>query len=131
MSTKAFDARAAMLAAMKKRPDLTPAGLNGQGRANFEERRNALLHPTTLDEFERAIAWLRLVPRRANINQNHSSYGLKHAAERWAGAYVSNGALIAAALHLGIRLEQCRGREGINALLAVSSRRKWPLAVTV
>lgn len=31
-----------------------------------------------------------------------SSYGLKHAAEEWAGEYISNGALITAAIEMGL-----------------------------
>jgi hypothetical protein len=46
--------------------------------------------------------WIRefVTPRKA-INTKHSSYGLKHAVERWTGEYVSNGAFIQAAVNLG------------------------------
>jgi hypothetical protein len=85
-----------------------------------------LLSPSALDAFEAGIAWLRLVPRRVKVNPDFSSYGIKDAAERWSGTYISNGTFIAAALHLDIPVEQCDGPAGINALLAIASRRKWP-----
>lgn len=53
--------------------------------------------------------------KRKTINRNISSYGLKHAVERWLRSngsdayfcYVSNGALIMAALELGYDCVQC------------------------
>ena len=63
-----------------------------------------LEHPNLVEQIATAIAFLRhctrtTLPRRG-------SYGLKHAAETWGEAngmssYVSNGALIAAAVYLG------------------------------
>jgi hypothetical protein len=126
MSPDTFDNRAAMLAAMAKRPDLTFEGLDGPRRSHFAESRDELLSPSALHAFQVAIDWLRLVPRRAKVNPDFSSYGVKDAAERWSGTYISNGTFIAAALSLDIPIEQCEGPAGINALLAISSRRKWP-----
>jgi hypothetical protein len=85
---------------MRKYPDLTIDGLAGDRRPDFERRRTAL--SGAVSEFERAVAWLSRVPKRKSANRDDGySYGLKHAAEAWAGAYLPNGALIAAAVHLG------------------------------
>lgn len=48
------------------------------------------------------------------------SYGFKHVIQSWAGEYVSNGALIRAALDLGIECVVQRGNP--NAILAVGKR---------
>jgi hypothetical protein len=57
------------------------------------------------------------------VNRDFDSYGLKHCAETWGGAYVGNGALIAAALHLGFIVEAT----GRNALINAAARSKWPV----
>ena len=46
------------------------------------------------------------------------SYGLKHRAEEWAGLYICNGAMIAAALMLGWKVK----RDPISGLNATV----WP-----
>jgi hypothetical protein len=61
------------------------------------------------DECVRATLYLRHVASRKSINPKRTSYGFKHAAERYlrklstppANCYVSNGAFICAAIHLG------------------------------
>jgi hypothetical protein len=114
---------AALRDAMAKQPDLTIDGLAGPTRNAFAERRAEL--EKGVDQFERAVTWLTLVPPRQSPNRRHGhSYEVKHAAQRWAGGYISNGALIAAALHLNLPIHQCPS--GINAWLAISSRRSWP-----
>lgn len=87
---------------------------NGWGTdpADFDRSRAHMTSPHGVEEFERALAFVEACwrPTRA-ITRHASSYGLKHSAERWhrarlgdgADCYVSNGALIAAALHLGYR----------------------------
>jgi hypothetical protein len=72
--------------------------------------------------FIRAVEWLRHIPRRKTVNLG--SYGLKHQAERWGGDYVSNGALIAAAIQLGFEVKRIPGTP--NALINVAGRSKWP-----
>jgi hypothetical protein len=119
--------RAAILAAMARHPDLTIDGLGGHRRPAFEQRRDELLAAT--DEFEQALAWLSLVPRRVTPNRrNGHSYGLKHIIQRWAGAYISNGATIAAAAHLGFPIRQCPS--GINCWIGVGGRRSWPKSMS-
>jgi hypothetical protein len=71
--------------------------------------------PTPVDrgQVDLAIRWLGYHGRRVTINPKYSSYGLKHAAENTAPIlrpnaipYISNGAFIAAAIHLGYRVVQ-------------------------
>ena len=45
---------------------------------------------------------------RKTMNKRITSYGLKHLAERQAGAYISNEALIQAMIESGFRAEQVR-----------------------
>jgi hypothetical protein len=72
-----------------------------------------------IEEFCAALAFLFAGAPGAKRHRSVDSYSLKHAAERWAaahgskGAYVSNGALIAAALARGLTVR----RRGINALI--------------
>ena len=108
---------------MQKYPDLTIDGLAGDRRPDFEWRRMELI--ASVDEFERAVAWLSVIPKRKSPNRDDGhSYGLKHAAEKWAGAYITNGALIAAAVHLGFPITPCPS--AINCWIGVASVRKWP-----
>lgn len=57
-------------------------------------------------EFSLCCEWLRDCQKRKTINTSFSSYGLKHMVEKWARKtgkddyYVSNGAFIAAAIHM-------------------------------
>lgn len=73
------------------------------------------------EQIETAKAYLRLLkPTKRPVV---SSYSLKHRAEHWGKdngmePYVSNGALIAAALLLGLAIKPT----GINALIGVSQR---------
>jgi hypothetical protein len=53
--------------------------------------------------FQLCCQWLALYRRRKTINLSlGTSYGLKHAVEQWSGEYVTNGAFIAAVIHMGI-----------------------------
>jgi hypothetical protein len=52
------------------------------------------------------------------------SYVLKHIAEHWAGSYISNGALIMAALALGLVVETYPPSWGDNPNVAVGVSRK-------
>ena len=88
-----------------------------------------------VDEVERAVAFLRAVGPPIKTPK-FSSYGLKHAAENWArkhhngNPYVSNGALLVAAYHLGFPVKRNKLRHSLNALVGVSKRnlnRECPL----
>jgi hypothetical protein len=89
--------------------------------SDFDSSRAEFLR-TGFDEFFRAVDFLARCQLRRTPNHTRCgfSYHLKHVAERWAGAYISNGALIAAAIHLGIPFD--RSDETLNVYLAVSSR---------
>lgn len=69
-----------------------------------------------------AIAFLRTC--EVVKKPNHGSYGLKHRAEQWGKrngreSYVTNGALIVAAVHLGLPLQVLHGP---NANVGVSKK---------
>jgi hypothetical protein len=63
--------------------------------------------PVVPTEVALCIAFLRQC--RATTKPKVDSYRLKHVAERWAGRYVSNGALIAAATYLGLKMSRPYG----------------------
>jgi hypothetical protein len=73
----------------------------------FAHDRAELYSAWGISEFLRAREYLSLASHRRTVNDRRSSYGLKHDAEHYfrdrgiADNYVSNGALIAAAIHLG------------------------------
>jgi hypothetical protein len=59
-------------------------------------------------EVEKAMEWiLANTEMRKTINKKHSSYGLKHVAEKWAKCYISNDALIEAMIRCGYSAQQC------------------------
>ena len=78
-----------------------------------------------------AAEWLALCDRRKSINRDATSYGLKHECERWRKArypsrnyYVSNGALLMAAVGLGFRIQRPSAyRNFPNAYLNIARRR--------
>lgn len=60
-----------------------------------------------LDEVETCARWLEKQTKIKTVNRKHTSYGYKHSVERWVDSYsdvhqyISNGAVIAAAVGLG------------------------------
>jgi hypothetical protein len=120
------------LKVIKSQPQLCAEGLSTpeywaspSRRLNFPENRQQFVE-TGFAEFKNACDFLSGCLLRKTVNRKMGgSYGLKHKAERWAGDYISNGALIAAAIHLGIRFEQ--DNDSPNVHLAVSS--KCPLVL--
>lgn len=59
-------------------------------------------------EIEKAIEWIHAnAEMRKTINKNHSSYGLKHKAEKWANHYISNDSLIEAMIQCGYNMQRC------------------------
>ncbi len=98
-------------------PDLNPFGFWHTGaiitRERFDAGRDLMTDSDHLAQFRRALAWLlTCCDRRRDLNLRSTSYGLKHQVEHAMRAigdseiYCSNGALIAAALTLGFRVEQ-------------------------
>jgi predicted transcriptional regulator len=130
--------RDAIKAVMGREPRLTRFGFGiydephkprEQRLREFEECRAALLSPHGIDEFLRAREFLSYFERRRTINQRASSYGLKHRAENFhrdrgtTDSYVSNGALIAAAVYLGFNIRQ----DGPNACFNIGAQQDHPV----
>jgi hypothetical protein len=115
------EAERAINAVMSEWTDLTCWGFSHPKAEGFAKAR-AELRSDGISYFIRAVEWLRHIPRRKTVNLG--SYWLKHQAERWGGDYVSNGALIAAAIHLGFKVERISGTP--NALINVAGQSKWP-----
>jgi hypothetical protein len=62
---------------------------------------------TAQPEIEAAKDWINsCIEMRQTINDAHTSYGLKHKAEKWAGMYISNDSLIAAMVELGFKAKR-------------------------
>ena len=100
--------------------------LSGNGFATFKAGHT----PSSVDlaQVDLAIRWLDHHGRRARVNPRYSSYGLKHYAEKAAPAlcpnatpYISNGAFIAAALHLNYRVS--RIGDSPNARINISFKK--------
>ena len=94
-------------------------------QTEFLENRRSMTEPYAVEEFIHACAFLSRFEKRATINKVSSSYGLKHEAERFFegqvdNSYISNGMFIAAAIHLGFRVQ----RRGPNAYLNISLRER-------
>lgn len=87
-------------------------------------------------EVQTAVAFLRLLkPTKAAAYHSPGSYGLKHAAETWGRyhrmePYVSNGALIAAAVSLGYPVRHFI-RNDPNVAIGIHRRSLRPLLAIV
>ncbi len=98
-----------------KLPKLTDFGvglfLNGKGlgkdeyKNEFKIERERLLNSE--ERFNKICNWLSQIQKIKSINNNHSSYGLKHYAEEDIG-YITNGVFIAAAIHCGFKFKCVR-----------------------
>jgi hypothetical protein len=80
------------------------------------------------DQVDRSIEWLQLCGTAPTVSRKSSSYGLKHEAERWweakgggHGGYICNGALIMAALQIGMIVRRIGSSP--NACLNLSQHR--------
>jgi len=77
-----------------------------ENRAIFLSQRESFTN-TGFSEFSICCEWLQGCNQRKTINSSFSSYRLKHMVEAWTrktgrgDEYVSNGAFIAAAIHMG------------------------------
>lgn len=99
-----------LLNAMEKEPSLTDFGMNihhqynklsvDERKEQFNNERQALAN--NLKQFQLCCQWLEMCEPVKTINRDISSYGLKHKVEKHFGEYVTNGAFIAAVIHLGI-----------------------------
>lgn len=117
------EAHDAATAATTRYPTLGPNGL----RAN-----DCTLHyDAGYMQIATALAFLRCCARTKRATTN--SYWLKHTAERWGegcglSSYISNGALIAAAVYLDFTIQRCRSSFGRpvldspNVFIGISNR---------
>ena len=86
----------ALVGVQAEYPDLTRGGLNeAPGRETLTE---------AVDEIKAAIRYMDMC--RESKGREANSYGMKHRAERWAGRYIANGSMIAAALVMGAEIRR-------------------------
>jgi len=104
-------------------PRLTYLGLESRRPENaeyFDSNREDMYGEEAFQEFKICVDWLSLCPESESVNEHiGDSYVLKHIAERWSGCYVSNGALIAAVFHSGIKYKAYE--DSSNITIALSS----------
>ena len=117
--------RADLRAVLDKFTDLTKNGfdpwfpLSGppDHQAEIVAGQAAFLEAGGVAEFGRARHWLTGRARGPRMNRRRSSHGFKYVASRAEGGYVSNGALIAAALADGFAVKRIVASH--NALLGI------------
>lgn len=123
-------------AVMTRYPDLSNYGFGVprervKTSADYEsELKRMRSDPIALDQCNLACRFLQFVDKRKSINERvGTSYGLKHEAEYYlarlvtklpAGSYMSNGAFICAAIHMGFEFRRYDGRP--NACFNMSSK---------
>jgi hypothetical protein len=83
---------------MQDYPDLTSNGFESSDK-NREELKNDLAG------FQAACVYLTYMKKTPEINMDISSYGYKHRVEDMGYHYVYNGSFIAAAIHMGFKID--------------------------
>jgi hypothetical protein len=78
----------------------------------FQRNKNALLNKTEI--FVKICDWLETVNIKKIKGINTSSYYIKHIVEEVIGGYVSNGILIAAAIHYGFKYKLYDKNPNVN-----------------
>lgn len=114
---------------INKEPSLTSRGINSlfqikkhkklsleEAKKEFERERE--LFVSDYEDFKICCEWLSKFEKIKT--PQFSSYYLKHVVEKLAGEGVSNGALIAAAIHLDIPMES--GSNSLNINIAISKK---------
>lgn len=87
-------------------------------------------HPINQDQVEDAKAYLTQMAGRPEAElAGFHSYGLKHWAEDEIGRYISNGAMIRAALELGYRVDPYGGENPNAKIWAKVVKPKYPRRV--
>ncbi len=85
------------------------------------QKQRVVLEENGLRMFQICCAWLSLCKRRKTINLKIShSYGLKHQVSRYFDEYVTNGAFIAALIHMSVRYQKYGNFPNVD--VALSSR---------
>lgn len=106
-------------------PRLTCMGLESRHPENveyFDSNREDMYGEGTFHEFKICVDWLSLCPESESVNEAiGDSYVLKHVVERWSGCYVSNGALIAAVFHSGIKYRTYQNSPNISIALSAEN----------
>jgi len=87
----------------------------------FRNEQNQLL--SNVEEFEKVSNWLKSVEKIQSINRRHTSYGLKHIAEKSIG-YSTNGIFIAAAIHAGFEYKIIDGGPNVQFNMSEKSLKK-------
>jgi hypothetical protein len=124
--------RWAITRVMKTYPRLTAAGFLSPRDPDFAVYRAEMLTEAFMNEVDRAEDFLRGYRKIKNVSFLQMSYGLKHRAERcareagadWGDCYVSNGALIVAAVLHGFVVKRV-GRSSLNAYINISQRPRF------
>ena len=105
---------------VEKIPQLTDFGIGIYQRfkgtreerlTEFKKQQEILLNSE--EAFYRVVEWLEDKPKRKSINYKHTSYGLKHIAEKKIG-YITNGVFIAAMVHCGFDYKQISGSPNVR-----------------
>lgn len=127
------DLVASIRAVMEQQPHLTIAGFrapsnHGSDRVDpvrtpekFHEERARFLGGDGRKQVQRALQYFAKVRSARVTKKSRGSYGLKHAAENFAGDYVANGALIMAALVRGVPIKRDDERS-LNCLVGVNEQ---------
>lgn len=115
-------------AAINKLPQLTSFGY---GLAHQEEGMSKLEYKEAIqkaqmklladtESFDKACLWLKNIKPMSSMNNKHTSYGLKHLAEKEIG-YITNGTFIAAAIHCGFKYKVRKGSPNVKFNMAEDS----------
>lgn len=100
-------------------PALKNEGDQNKKRKDFENR---------YEEFRLCCEWIKKFsykPSKKQINKmskNYSSYYLKHLVEKYSNRYISNGAFIAAVIHLNIPYRRIFGTPDISVTLSLKEK---------
>lgn len=100
---------------LEKEPALTPLGIEGQGTFHSD---NPNFEADDIKQIETCINWLNAKAIDTSINEDVTSYSIKHIIERELNTYVANGCFIAAVIHLGIPYKKKTGSP--NVCVAIS-----------
>lgn len=109
---------------VSEEPGLTYIGFEDPSMNNFDENRKTLKQ--SFNEFKICCEWIEkyrtdLSKRELKdynfLRHNINSYYLKHAVEKWAEQYISNGALIAALIYFEIAYKPILGSPDVSAFI--------------
>jgi len=136
MSLLAIDLRASIRLVAIKHPQLRAYGYKLADIPDNDDNKLDEPKDEFVEQVQRAREWLEGLPKTARFNRRATSYGYKHEAERWLRAsrsgrqncYISNGALIVAALISGFKVKRSAGFDSPNAYLNIGVRRTKPPA---